>query len=729
MQLKHVSKIACMGMALALAGTGSAADVVFTGAADNDLANPANWRPSTWTADDTLVISTEHCTFTEAGLRVSADLPASATILFGAMPDWNLPVDFGGHSLNTSTLELGMMHDDAHLANYVAASGGFSGVREIRNESMKGNIRVVDGVYRVVRRLKLNSWFPYVQIDAGAELVIEDQNNDAGVVMNYDAFGGRFVVDGGRFAILAHSGGDARWQRTYWHGRDDVRCTFSVLNGAVYEDLSDKPGQHFDNIDVTIRDSSYLATNSTYAVRNTMYFGNQDTFFVSNSVFRTAQLYLGQYTTGGDGWYGQEMNFNAQKSTIDFVDSEATFAFAPDHWMQGAGIVVPPGASENVLRFRGENNRVAAPNLVFGGTSNVVQVEDGTFEISRAVELVAGSGNRIAVTGGEATFAGMAVAAESADTRVEVSSGGRLVATGDIQLGGPNGRFAVSDGATLDAGSHGLVLSHDGIVLTVDGASSVGGVRFEANDGRVEIGAGCHHVATYGSGWVDPTWNPHRAPLSFAEGGSGNVLVISNGTYECRTWMAHDAGHVTVGGSESDGIPFTNCPNSRIEFRGTTPKFVVTDARASELSGRPWYALTLGEMIDHETNTWTDKHYRLKDPLRLRYVLPTEGYAEAPCQTTCGQILLLGGNAEFEFDVSGFTWPKRTMRMPLAYDSSGYAGWNGRRYINVEQLNLTNAENLPVSPTGGKARLELASDGKTLNLVLPGCGGTAILIR
>lgn len=661
MHFIRLTKIMSAGFALALTGSGFAADVVFTGAADNDLANSANWNPSTWTADDTLVISTDHCTFTETGLRVSADLPASAMIHFGSMPNWDLPIDFGGHSLNTDTLDLGYMHDDEHLANCIAAYGGFTGVREIRNTSTKGNIRFVNGTYRVVRRLKLKAWFPYVQIDAGADLIIEDQHDDAGVLMDYDSFGGRFVVDGGRFAILAHSGGDSRWQRTFWHGDGNVRCTFAVLNGAVYEDLSDKPGQHFDNIDVTIRDSSYLATNSQYAVRNTMFFGNNDTLFVSNGVFRTAQLYLGQYTAGGDGWYGQEMSFNSVHSTVDFADSEATFAYGPGCGLLSAGIILPSGASDNVLRFRGAKNRLTAPNFIMGGTANAVQVEDGKFEITRSVEFVGGTGNRLSVTGGESIF-----------------------------------------GVTFDA---------------------------DAQGNRVEIGAGCHHVATYGPGYVDPQWNPHHAPLAFAAGSSGNILVISNATYECRTWVALDSSHRTIGGSESDGVPFTNCPNSRIEFRGTTPKFVVADSRASELSGRPWYALTLGEMIDHETNTWTDKHYLLKDPLRLRYVLPTEGYSEAPCQTTCGQVMLLGGNAEFEFDVSGFKWPKETMRVPLTYDSSAYTGWGGRRYINVEQLNQTNAERLPVSPSGKRSHLELAADGKTMNLVLPGYGGLMVIIR
>ena len=655
MQLKHVSKIACMGMALALAGTGSAADVVFTGAADNDLANPANWSPSTWTADDTLVISTDYSTFTEAGLRVSADLPASAAIAFDKMPDWDLPVDFGGHALNTATLYLKSMHDDAHRFNYVAAKGGFTGVGIIRNENNKGSIHFVTGVYRVVHGIKLNLWFPFVYVDAGAELVIEDQNRDIDVSRYPNVSGGKFVLDGGRFAILNHSGGDARWQRTLWQGNDGVACDFSLLNGAIYEDLSNKPADHFSNIDVTIRNSSYLATNSAYAVRNTMFFGNNDTLLVENGVFRTAQLYLGKYQVGGDGWYGMEMGVYSRHSTVDFVDSEATFAFAPGDWHQSAGIIVPPGTESNLLRFRGDNSRVTSPNLIVGGTSNTLRVEGGVFAADRSVEFVEGSGNRLSVTGGETSF-----------------------------------------GVTFGAA---------------------------AQHARVEIGAGRHHVAKLGPGWE------HRTALAFEEGATDCALVISNGTYECRTWVARDPVHKTVGGPESDGVPFTKCPGCRIEFRGTTPKFVVSVAKGSEEAGSPWYALTLGEMIDHESNVWTQEHYTLDNPVRLRYVLPAEGYAEAPCQTTSGQAMLLGGNAEFEFDLSDFTWPKQTMRIPLTYDSRSYSGWGGRLYINVEQLNRTNEARLPVSPTGGKARLELASDGKTLNLVLPGCGGTAILIR
>lgn len=144
----------------------------------------------------------------------------------------------------------------------------------------------------------------------------------------------------------------------------------------------------------------------------------------------------------------------------------------------------------------------------------------------------------------------------------------------------------------------------------------------------------------------------------------------------------------------------------------------------------PWYSCALGEMIDRSvaTPTWTTKAYALDNPVRVRFCLPAEGWQTAPFRVTEG-VAVLGGNAEFEFDATEYRWPEKTTRIPLVYNAAGFKGWGERQYVNVGQLNETNASRFPVNPNGRKARLALSADGKTLELVVPGMGGMILIFR
>lgn len=175
----------------------------------------------------------------------------------------------------------------------------------------------------------------------------------------------------------------------------------------------------------------------------------------------------------------------------------------------------------------------------------------------------------------------------------------------------------------------------------------------------------------------------------------------------------------TTEGPQQEGIPFTNCPNCRIELQGESPRFLVTSNKRSTSDGGPWYSFVLGNAYDPAP---------LKDALRLKFVLPENAYAEAPVQVT-EATAVLGGNAEFEFDATAFKWPAHKTHIPLIYNANAFKGWNGRSYIDVAGLNATNAERLPVGKDGRKAKLALSNDGKTLKLVVPGSGGFQIVFR
>ena len=99
-------------------------------------------------------------------------------------------------------------------------------------------------------------------------------------------------------------------------------------------------------------------------------------------------------------------------------------------------------------------------------------------------------------------------------------------------------------------------------------------------------------------------------------------------------------------------------------------------------------------------------------------------------QSTSG-LIALGGNAEFEFDMSEYDWPHGSQVIPLVCDQGrSFRGWGNRRYIDVDQLNRTNAERMPVNNYGNKAgRFKLSDDGKTLYFVVVNTGATIFVVR
>lgn len=692
----------------AVTQTVTADTINFLGTKSLDLADPENWSASSWTSADTLVVSTENATLPETGLYLSADMPQSAVLRFGTMPNYNVEVNFGGHSLNTATLDLGCMHpDDAYMNFYLKAIGGFTGVDAISDESMKGHIRFYDGIFKVRHYLAVHNWFPYLYVCSGAELIFEDQSRDLGIYG--DAFGAQFCMDGGRFVVQNHSGADARWQRNFWWGNRDVMSTFSVLNDGEYRDDSNCPANVF-GVDFTLKDAGYYETNAMAAVRNTLFAGSGNSFLITNSIFRVAQLYCGTYNVGDDR-YGNEQDYNLSNGTVDFCDSVVTFAFRPGSGRTTAGMIVPSSANNNTIRFRGSKNRFTSQTFVFGG-NNRLSIEGGSFDVSSAFDLVAGAGSSLVIKNADVYLGAFNMSENATDATIRIEEASRAKIDGGFRLDGVGNSLTVTDGALLTVGKNGMLLAKDGQSMAFSGSVSTGSVWFAANDGRVTFSEGASNLADLGAGWT------RIAPFSFADGKTNNVLVISNATYVSRG-LAYKDLLKTSEGPLSEAVPYTNCKGSRIEFRGSSPILSITDSHWSEDSGTAWYSAAFGEMINETRTGWTTAAYPLKDALRLRYVLPpsTEPYQTAPLNVTQG-ILVLGGNAEFEFDMSDFDWPDEKVTIPLAYNAADYSGYGDRKYINVVQLNETNRDRLPVGPDGRTSRLELAADGKTLNLVI-----------
>ena len=721
MNLRTTSAAILASASLALTTTGGEVRFLDT-TGDHDLANAANWEPSSWTAGDTLLVSTATATIPTTGLHLSADMPASTSLKFGAFPNENVMIDFGGHSLNTDNLVFGNMHNDNNRFKYLLASGGFSGVKNLLlNEEHRGHVRFTNGTFRVKNSLRMDGrWYPYVHVLAGAELVIENVVADQSVGMN-GTQRGEFRVSGGKFVVQRRE--SEMWRRSYWNGESSP---FTVEKGGEYRDDSRFPANSYRGVAFTIRDAGYYETNSAVRSRNTGFFATQK-YEITNSVFRVAQLYCGPYQISGA--YYNDVSYALSGSTVDFCDSEETFAFAPDPSHTTAGVIVPPSAANNTIKFRGGKNRFTSQTFVLGG-SNAVAVTGGRFEVSNSFDLVTaqtGKGSRLLLKDADVYLGTLTASASATNTLVEICGAAKVRGRGDFAAGGPDSAMRVTDDAVVDIGAHRFSLKADGSDLYLGGLASTGTVSFTAENCTATL-AGTMNGTVLGAGWsrMPPVW--------FEAGKANNVLVISNATYDCHgpAWKSTIRPNVGLG---YEARPFTECPGCRIEFRGSSPAFTVSDTKEAESSGNSWFSMAFGEMIDREANIYTQESYPLDNPVRLRFVLPpsTNSYVQAPVRSERG-IIVLGGNAEFEFDMSEYDWPQGRFSFPLVWNGKGFRdtkdGISYYTYIDVEQLNETNARRMPVDKYGHRAgKFELSADGKTLCLVVKKTDATVFILR
>lgn len=708
----------------------SAAESRFTDSSgDHDLANSANWSPTTWGSGDSLIVSTDNFTFPDAGLTLSGTMPQSTYIHFGTLPNKNVTIDFAGKNLNTAVVYLDTMHNWDNRNYYLKAIGGFSGVTRMRNINSQGHIRLYDGTYTIGKGLFLNGWVPQVHVCNGAELVIEEINTDGNVQngfgMHGDTAQGVFCIDGGKAIIRGRT--DASWTRAMWLGGTSNRNAFKVLNGGEWRDDTTMPATTFNNVNVTIKDSGYYETNSCNNVRNTGFFGNATKYEITNSTFRVAQLYTSQYTSSGEFNYELD-TYKLTGSTVDFCDSEVTLAFAPGSAIQSSGVVLAHQAQNNTMKFRGDKSRFSAQLFRLGG-SNTLSVAGGSFAVSNKLSIVAANGlngSTLLIRDADAYFGEIAATATATNALIEISGTANVKGNGDFATGGPGSAMRVTDDAVLAIDAHKFSLQADGSELFLGGLASTGAVHFTAANCTATV-AGTTNRTILGAGWS------RLAPVWFAPGKANNVLVISNATYDCQG-PAYREMVSTAEGLQNEARAFTQCPGCRIEFRGSSPEFIVSSTKTSVEAGNAWFSMAFGEMYDSAGNRYTQAYYALDNPVRLRFVLPpsTEIYAQAPIRSDNG-IIVLGGNAEFEFDMSEYDWPQGRFTFPLVYNGTGFKGSSGgvtRTYIDVDKLNETNAARMPMDKYGKKAgKFELSADGKTLNFVVKNSGPTILTFR
>ncbi len=723
---KHILAAAAFCATLS---SGLAANVYFRDTTGNhDLADPDNWD-SSWSSGDTLFVSYSTVSLPSTSLRISRDMNSSTEIKIDTYTSSGVSVtiDCGGHSLNTATLTT-LRTSSVNATEHLLLTGGFSGVDTLWTDALRSHVYFASGIFRVKNMLQMGDRYARYYVRDDAELIVETINSDnqSGLV-GWDKGNRLFCVDGGKFAILGHTTSSGKWRRVLFEGYkadDGGASAVKVINGGEFRDDDTYPNILI-TCDLLVKDASFLQTNAANVARNMRFAGTRGTFEITNSVFRVAQLYCGPYVSWDYG-YNNELTDNLSGRTIDFCDSEETFAFKPG-WdgKTYSGICLPMAAPNNTILFRGERNRFTSNNFLLGG-SNTVAVTGGSFAVSNAFEFgaaQAGSGSTLLFKDADVYLGALQCGASATNTRVSISGTAKVKGGGTFMTGGYGSSLRSSDEAVVDLGENKFHLKFDGSELFLGGLASTGTVSFTASGCTATI-AGTNHRTELGA-------SSHVAPFWFEEGKENNVLVISNATFDCQGWASKS--HVaTSEGPEVEPVPFTGCPGCRIEFRGSTPKLLFSSAKSRVGGSTAWYSAAFGEMIDRTENKFTRAAYPLTDPVRLRFVLPpsTNSYAEAPVQSTSG-LIALGGNAEFEFDMSEYDWPHGSQVIPLVCDQGrSFRGWGNRRYIDVDQLNRTNAERMPVNNYGNKAgRFKLSDDGKTLYFVVVNTGATIFVVR
>ncbi len=361
-----------------------------------DLAAPANWSQQSWTVSDTLTVSSNNAAIPETGLTLASDLSASASLQFGRLPDRAVPVDFGGHALNTK-LVLNTMHDDPGRFNPLLASGGWKAVSQITMNNHNACLHLTNGVFETAKAFATANgrWNCRLHILAGATLVAT--NIDDMVYCFESTHASVLDINGGIMKITGRTANV--WWRQFVFSGATSKCSIMIRNGGAYIDETTLPQDYFmRNVSLLIDGGSYIATNSTIDTRNTI-FAASGPFAVTNGTVRIAQFYTGPFQNSTYGFDNAQTEC-ANDVRITFHDSEETFGFKAGRSGKGAGFVFSPMKKRSSLRLSGNSNAWRSHCLMLNGESNMVEVAGGTFAVTNILRVAAGIGCSLSFTGG-----------------------------------------------------------------------------------------------------------------------------------------------------------------------------------------------------------------------------------------------------------------------------------------------------------------------------------------
>ena len=445
------------GVVAAIVFAGSsvfAADVLFKGPG-NDLADTSNWSQSSWTSDDTLIIASNNFEVSETGLTLSRDLPPSKKLQIGTMPDRTVPIDFGGHALNTE-LVFTKMHGDSGRFNPILASGGWTAVSNISCAAVNNmNLHLTNGVFYTGRGLHFkNGWNNYFHVLKGATFAI---TNVSAMLYPWESTQQPIIdIDGGTMRISGPRN-DTQWRLlVYDAGSAGGNCVFKIRNGGSYIDDTVAHEDMFtgSKLSILMDGGNYIATNTVNSSRNLIFTGS--IFAATNSIIRIAQFYTGQYSKG-DFKFNNSYDNKGLNARYTFHNSEETFGFPARGYGLGAGFVFSPKTTNSVLRLSGGSNAWRSDCLMLNGLANRVEIEGGTFNVTNILRVADGSNCRVDFASGTSTIAKMAVTSTATNFAMRVADGASVSIAGEFSTDGTNACVTFSgQSPSLSAGKFSL---------------------------------------------------------------------------------------------------------------------------------------------------------------------------------------------------------------------------------------------------------------------------------
>ena len=631
--------------AICLAGVAALAETIYNGANPDDVAawNAATATKLTVAANDTVAI-------TNGEFKLEAGTPSfGAGSTFAILDGASLFATNSARDFALTADNSRILLDGGYLKVYAHNKFGlFSGTpKNCRWDLANGSTVYMTG----------NQTYPHMSGSNNVICVVNSTNNFNGA--SSDTHRGR--------SMKFYKAEDCVWAFT-----NSRVSSFCLGFGNSNEDHSDYKAAGYNGYARRNRLIFHNSTAYLYPTRG-LHFGARN---ITNQSFSNRVEVTG--TTGDLTLNRLQMRgfadvFRMEGGTLRLMNTTATMSGENNRFENAGGTV---NIHNNGISLSNHGNvfdncgGTWSKPIVVNGVSNRVELTSGT--ISGAVTLKGGT-NLYVQTGGTASGA---ATVNGFTNRLELVDGTR---TGAVTASGTNCVFSLSGGLFKAA-------------LTMQGVSNVYEHVSGVSTGDVTV-AGFGNTLYFRGG---THWGQYRQALVFSANTTNNTVVIDDAEF------IH---HGTFGKSYKDGVgwPYTNCPNSAIEFRGAAPKFRVTSPKQASNS-TPWHTVNLGKGT-----------VPMRNPVRLRFVLPATPYAEAPFRSeySSSYYAVLDGNAVIEVDESNLPKSHAKLRYPLVYDKGTFG--NGSR-INVDSLNRVNrelgtiGENMKFVRSGGTLYVDIKSN-------------------
>lgn len=701
--------LALTGFAV-MSGAAFGAEVTYSGSADSgDITLESNWNGGKLPeATDTAVFPKE-LLMPGAGLMLGKDFAIQNFKI--TKTDAPVVIDLNGKTIvmpetqyrgkttasSTPAPEMYFDGSDGSHSPVIIQDGTITNLVHL-NFKTHTDVTITNAHVYMQRPKATPGWYTHLTIAKGA--VLEGMDAPYGD-LSFPFPGGngnaatpvKFTIDGGRVILRSDA---PNWRRaSICYG--SANKVFEMTNGGRYDDYGTAANVYVGSPAPTlwtIHDGAVFTMTNGVVGNNSssrgIHLANVGIVVaVSNATMRAARF-----------------NVCSRFDTNLFENAVADFSYygpattAANTNTCGYGFL--SGATNSYARLGGAANDFQAAKIAFHdkSASNVFEMAEGKAKVDLLAFYNGSSGNVFRQTGGEFSAANVQMAGSGCN-RLEVE-GGTFTVGGKMYFDGATGGEMDFGAIDLTVAGNTEFWGQRNLIRYTGTRAKLGGVFFHDNgfnsmiqDGGA-ITSGVINLMTSGN-TVTLTNRAYRYMqyridgLTFCNGKTNNVVVIDDSTIWQDGAFAGD--YKSTGTVATDyGNTYTNCAGSAIVFRGKNPKLVFGNGKSSA-GGGYWTTATLGSFGLGAT-LGTEP---LKDPLEFRYVLPEDGYAEAPLQSmnpSADRPLVPAGNMRIVVDIGAFKPTVEKRSVPLVRDPSDFKCYSNS-FIDIAALNRNNAANLP----------------------------------